>query len=46
MDALERAKAIAAKLSGGIISTDLGKRKGRDDDPSASGFGRKFLYFI
>ena len=39
---LERAKLIAAKLSGGIISTDLGKRKNRwdtDDPNNASGLG-------
>lgn len=47
-DALAKARAIAAKLSGGIISTDLGKRKNRwDEDPNSStgGFGRKFCRF-
>ncbi len=48
-DALAKARAIAAKLSGGIVSTDLGKRKNRwDDDPSSSsggGLGCKFEMF-
>ena len=43
-DALAKARAIAAKLSGGIVSTDLGKRKNRwdeDQNSSTGGFGCK-----
>lgn len=48
-DALAKAKAIAAKLSGGIISTDLGKRKNRwdeDQNSATGGFGCKLCSFL